>query len=84
MVAKTFDFKTCTDSESWGQFHQHVYEQVLLAQIPKAPKRQSSQAAFCIFGIWACKNFNLKIDVPTYAEYIVWLMHLPYFLHGIF
>ena len=32
------------------------YEQLLRVQIPKAQKRQSTQAAFCGFGIWARKS----------------------------
>ena len=34
-----------------GRFHQRVYAQLLRSQISKVPKRQSTQAAFCAFGI---------------------------------
>ena len=32
------------------------YKQLFRPQIPKAQKRQSSQASFCAFRIWALKN----------------------------
>ena len=51
---------------SWAQFHQRVYAQLLRAQIPEAQKRQSSQAAFCAFGICKPKSIG-EIDILTAA-----------------
>ena len=39
------------------QFQQCVYTQLLRAHIPKVQKRQSTQVAFCAFGIFGCKRF---------------------------
>ena len=50
-----FPPKTCkltSEMSSRGKFYQHVYAQLLRLQIPKALKRQSTQSAFCAFGIW--------------------------------
>ena len=52
-------FLFCTNNETVTlshQFHQHVNEQLLCAEIPKVQKRQSGQAAFGAFGIWANKS----------------------------
>jgi len=41
-----------------GRFHQHVYKQLLCAQIPKAQKKSSHwQVSFCTFGICKIKLF---------------------------
>ena len=40
-----------------GQFHQHCTSKLLRMQIPKAQKRQSTQAAFFAFGICKCLSF---------------------------
>jgi len=35
--------------DTWGQFHQHFDEELILAQIPKGAKRQSS--CQCLFAL---------------------------------
>ncbi len=42
----------------WGQLHQHVYEQLLHAKIPKAQKTVKSSLSFCAFGIFDRKRWT--------------------------
>ena len=75
-----------------GQFHQHVYVQLLCMQIPKAQKRQSTKAAFCAFGIcmrqsctWTCwwnwplvEKYRKIFEVLFAEKYISLVTHAIY------
>ncbi len=48
----------------WCQFHQHVYAQLLLAEIPKAQKDSHVNTVFCAFGICARKSWVCVKSTP--------------------
>jgi len=49
-----------------GQFHQHIYMQLLHTQIPKTVK---SSVSFCTFGIWTRKLVKL---IPGFLKAKIW------------
>ena len=77
-----FDIKSqeLTSPSLWGQFHQHVYVQLLRLQILKAQKRKSTQAAFCAFGICGVKAAHKHIDEidPLCQERVVEMDQQPF------
>ena len=60
---------------TWGQFHQHVYEQLLHRQIPNAQKAAGHDCLFALLGSAhvkaACKMFvklTLDLHLPSGKE----------------
>ena len=47
--------------KTWGQFHRHVYAQLLRAQIRKVHKAASMTVFFCAFGICARKICSINV-----------------------
>jgi hypothetical protein len=52
--------------DTWGQFHQHVYKQLLQVQIPKAQKRKSiHQCLFVLLGSARVKSAHEMLVKST-------------------
>ena len=65
IVSKLHHLVDCcgsTNKETWSQFHQHVYTQLLCTQIPKAQKAALLDSLLCTFGVCACKSCLQNVD----------------------